>query len=46
MEKKEIINYISIENNAKVYFCSSENEKCKCENILSDKEEVRIIYFN
>ncbi len=46
MEKKEIINYISTENNAKVDYCSSENEKWKCVNILSDKEKVRIIYFN
>ena len=45
MEKKEIINYISTENNAKVDFCSSEKENGKCVNILSE-EKVRIIYFN
>lgn len=44
-EKKEIINYISTENNAKVDFCSSEKENGKCVNILSE-EKVRIIYFN
>ena len=44
-EKKEIVNYISTENNAKVDFCSSEKENGKCVNILSE-EKVRIIYFN
>jgi hypothetical protein len=44
-EKKELINYISTENNAKVDFCSSEKENGKCVNILSE-EKVRIIYFN
>ena len=42
MEKNEIFNYISTENNAKILFCTSENENCKCINILSNKEKVRI----
>ena len=46
MEKKEIINYISTENNPKIEFCSSEKENCKCINILSDIEKVRIYFFN
>ena len=46
MEKKEIINYISTENNAKIEFCSSEKEIYKCINILSEIEKVRIFFFN
>jgi hypothetical protein len=46
MEKKEIFNYISTENNAKIEFCSSKKENIKCINILSDNEKVRIYFFN
>ena len=40
MANEEIINYISEENNAKISFCSSENNNFKSSNILSDIEKV------
>ena len=43
MEKTDIINYISEENNAKISFCSSENEKYVSSNLLSNIEKVRKI---
>jgi hypothetical protein len=41
MEKINIFNYISEENNAKISFCSSEHEKYKSSNLLSSIEKVR-----
>ena len=40
MESNGIKNYISEENNAKISFCSSENNNFKSANILSDIEKV------
>ena len=46
MEKSEIFNYISSENNAKISFFTSENVNYKCVNILSNIEKVRIYKYN
>ena len=43
MEEKEIFNYISEENNAKINYYTSENENYICNNILSNIDKVRII---
>lgn len=40
MKSNEIKNYISEENNAKIVFCTSENNSYKSSNILSDIEKV------
>ena len=40
MDNKEIINYISEENNAKINFCTSENNNFKISYILSNTEKV------
>ena len=40
MENDEIKNYILEENNAKIIFCTSENNNFKIANILSDIEKV------
>ena len=41
MEAKNIFNFISEENNAKIFYCTNENEKYKSSNILSNVEKVR-----
>ena len=40
METDEIKNYISEDNNAKIIFCTSENNSYISSNILTDEEKV------
>ena len=40
MDDEEIKNYISDDNNAKINFCTSENNNFKISNILSNIEKV------
>ena len=40
MSSKRIKNYISLDNNAKIIFCTSENNSYISSNILSDEEKV------
>ena len=40
MSSKKIKNYISLDNNAKVIFCTSENNSFISSNILTDEEKV------
>jgi len=40
MEIKKIFNYISDENNAKIYSSDNEDEKSKVKNILSNIDKV------
>ena len=40
MSKEKIKNFISEENNAKISFCTSENNSYVSSNILSDIEKV------
>ena len=40
-----VYNYISESNNAKIFYCTSESERCSSSNILNNKIKV-IIYIN
>ena len=40
MSSKKIQNYISLDNNAKIIFCTSENNSFLSSNILTDEEKV------
>ena len=41
-QEEKIINYLTLSNNAKISFCTSQSNICPCTNILTENNKVII----